>query len=246
MDLDIKKYRIGNVFVDDITCSEMYDSVSYSKKCSEPLVCFSMNGEGISHYNINKEFKNLINKADIVHPDGWSTMFAGRCLTKGKFIERVATTDCYKDLISACIDNGYNIFLLGSSQSEIEKACENLKLEFPQISIVGFNNGYFTDINKIKEKIDDTNAHFVLIGLGRPKQESTALFIKENCKNVKYIKTCGGLFNFLSGLNPRAPVFMQNNGLEWLFRLYNEPGRLFLRYLWTNIYSTYLYIFKSG
>lgn len=242
----MSKYRIGNVLVDDIDCYGMQTSVVSSLNRTDALVAFSMNGEGIANYNSDTAFKELIDKADIVHADGWSTMMAGRIFTKGKFPERVATTDCYRDLLLGCIECKYRVFFLGAEPSEIELAVSNIKNDFPDLNVVGFSHGFIKDLDKLYNEIAELNVQMIFVGMGRPRQERIALELKRNCPSLKYIKTCGGLFNFLSGKNPRAPMFLQRIGLEWLFRLCNEPRRLFFRYFWTNFYSIYLYCFKSG
>lgn len=241
-----EKYKIGNVFVHDLCSQDIYDSVTYSKDMDEAVVCFSMNGEGIANYNAKAPFKNLIDQASLIHADGWSTMMAGRVFTKGNYVERLATTDCYKDIIRSAIDNKLSVFFLGASEEDITKTVQNVQNEFPDMELAGYRNGYFDDLTEVTTMINESGAQVIFVGLGRPKQETISLELRKLCPNLKYIKTCGGLFDFLSGKNSRAPQFVQDIGMEWAYRLFNEPKRLFYRYFWTNCYSIYLYIFKSG
>ena len=239
-------YKVAGVNVHDITCKDMESLVTSSVKGEKPIVVFSMNGEGISYYHTDSHFGCLIDKADIVHADGWSTMMAGRLLTKGSYIERVATTDAYKNMLDSAIISSAPVFFLGAKEKVVAKAVDNISNSFPNIHIAGFRNGYFNEEDEVSvfNMINSSGAKLIFVALGRPKQELMALKIRENCPNVRWIKTCGGLFDFLAGVNPRAPLWMQKNGLEWLFRLINEPKRLLWRYMWTNCYSIYAYLFK--
>ena len=120
------------------------------------------------------------------------------------------------------------------------KRAKNVKKKYPKIHISGFNDGFFWDnekqlikrINKLKPKI-------LLIGMTSPTQE---MFVQKygNSLNVKLIILLGGSFDVLSGKLQRAPILLQNMGLEWAFRLAQEPRRLFWRYLTTN--SQFIYM----
>lgn len=241
-----ESYIVGGVPVADVTCDQLGIICREALAHKKQTVAFSMNGEGISYYNTDSEFKSLIERADIIHADGWSTMMAGRLLTGGEYSERVATTDAYAQMLDAAISESAGVFLLGGKADVVRATADSLEKSFPRLDIRGYRDGYFEqdNIQSIAEEINSTGASMVFIGLGRPLQEKVALNLKELCPNVYWFKTCGGLFDFLSGDKPRAPVWMQNIGLEWLYRLGNDPRRLFYRYFWTNLYSIYAYILK--
>ncbi len=239
------KYVVGGVTVHDLNYEDIFTITKDSFDSPRPLLFFSMNGEGIANYSVNLEFKALVDESDYIHADGWSTMMAGRLFTKGKYSVRLATTDCYRNILEACLTFNKSVFFLGSKEEFLSKTVSNVKKEFTDIKVAGYQNGYFDNEIDVINKINESGASVVFVGLGRPKQESFALKIREQCPNVKLVKTCGGLFDFLSGKNKRAPLYLQRYGLEWAYRLYNEPKRLFFRYFWTNFYSLYLYTFKS-
>lgn len=243
---DLNSYKVGGVRVNDLNYSDVELITKFSLQTNNQFLFFSMNGEGISNYNINKSFRSFVDQADFIHADGWSTMIAGRMLTPGKFSVRLATTDCYINILKTIEELDSSVFFLGAKEKTIEKAVRNIRNKFKSLRIAGFHSGYFADEKVIFDLINSSKASVVFVGLGRPKQEEFSIKIKNNCPNVKLVKTCGGLFDFISGKNKRAPVFLQKIGLEWAYRVFNEPRRLFFRYFWTNSYSIYLYLFKSG
>lgn len=240
------KYRIGGVFVNDLDYHDIANLTTEAFKGDKARLFFSMNGEGIANYNINLDFKRCVDEADYIHADGWSTMMAGRLFTEGEFPVRLATTDCYRNILEAAEKSERSVFFLGASEEVINTAVNNIQNEFRLLKVAGFSSGYFSNESEILHQINNSRASIVFVGLGRPKQEDFALRIRDNCPNVKLIKTCGGLFDFLSGKNRRAPLILQKYGFEWAYRLYQEPRRLFFRYLWTNFYSLFLYFTKSG
>lgn len=240
------KFRIGGVLVNDLDYQDIFNLTLEALKGDKARLFFSMNGEGIANYSFNLDFKKCIDEADYIHADGWSTMMAGRLLTEGEYPVRLATTDCYRNIFEAAEKAERSVFFLGSSEEVINTAVNNIKKEYGLLKIAGFRSGYFSNNNGVFDHINRSGASIVFVGLGRPKQEEFALRIRDHCANVRLIKTCGGLFDFLAGKNKRAPLILQKYGFEWAFRIYQEPRRLFFRYLWTNFYSILLYLTKSG
>jgi N-acetylglucosaminyldiphosphoundecaprenol N-acetyl-beta-D-mannosaminyltransferase len=213
-----------------------------------PKLIFSMNGEGIYHFHHDKDFRNYILQADIVHADGMSVVKAGNKFTDVDFPERVATTDLFHDIARICNDHGLSMFFVGGREGVVTKAAENVINSYPGVKLLGYHHGYFQDGSceerRLIASICKLEPDIVFVGLGRPRQEAWCISHRDALENVTWLKTCGGLFDFLSGKSERAPSWMIDAGLEWLFRLLKEPRRLFIRYFITNIYSLYCYRFK--
>lgn len=217
---------------------------------AHPRLVFSMNGEGVYRYHRERDFRAAIDAADIVHADGMSVVRAGNRYTQAHFPERVATTDFFHDLAAVCAAEGASMYLVGGREAALQKAVERIRTDYPEAPIAGWHHGYFADGSPEEAAlIEDIRARrpaLVLVGLGRPRQEQWCLRQRDALAGVAWLKTCGGLFDFLSGEATRAPVWMQQAGLEWLYRLAREPRRLFRRYLITNLYSLYCYRFRRG
>lgn len=227
-----------------VTREKFAEFMVFESRKLNKIISYSLNGESLAKFYEDAEFKELFLNADYVHADGMSIAFASKILNKVSLPERIATTDWFHDVAKLSEKSGESHFFLGGSQDTIEKTIANVKKLYPNLNIAGYRNGYFTaeEEKDVLDFIDKLQPNFVWVGLGRPKQEKFSLKIKDNCR-VGVIKTCGGLFDFLAGTNKRAPMLMQRLGLEWLFRLYLEPKRLFRRYMVTNYQS--LKIFTS-
>ncbi len=217
----------------------------FSEK-NNPKLVFSLNGESIALYALDKSFKKLMDHADIVHADGMSAVFASR-MTKIPLPERIATTDFFHDAAKAGVEAGLRFYFLGGTVEENQKAINNVRVLYPNLIIAGCRNGYFAE-DEEKEIINDilaSKTDVLWIALGRPRQELFAVRHQEVLRGVGWVKTCGGLFKFLSGHDTRAPDWLQRMGFEWFYRMLKEPKRLFYRYLKTNIVALYMLLFYT-
>lgn len=229
--------------------SQMLADCRNSSPGARPKLVFSSNGQGVDLYNKDRRFQQLMDTADIVHADGMSVVYASRLFYKGRGLaERVATTDFFHDAARAAVDNGLRFYMLGATKERVGKAVARVREMYPELKISGYRDGYFSedDLPSIAESIVASRADVVWVGVGRPLQESVSHWLAQRLTDVGWIKTCGGLFDFLSGESSRAPSWMQQYGLEWLFRMMKEPRRLGTRYITTNIRATYYLLTRSG
>lgn len=216
------------------------------EKKMAPKLVFSSNGQGISLNATNSRFAKGMDEADIIHADGQSVVLASRWFTKNSIPERSATTDLFHNAADKAQEAGLSFYMLGASEKANKLACENIKKLYPKLNIVGRRDGYFST-DKHQEIIDEINhlkPDVLWVALGKPKQEFWCIEMKSQL-NVGWIKTCGGLYDFLAETTPRAPEWMQNLGLEWLYRVFKTPKRLWWRYLTTNPHALYLMMTRS-
>lgn len=201
-----------------------------------PKFVFSSNGEGVARYATNDEFKTAIDNADIVHADGQPIVMASK-LTDTPLPERICTTDWFHDAAKAASRAGLSFYFLGGKEEENLAAVNEAKRLYPELKIAGRHHGYFSESEeaRIIADIQANKTDVLWLALGRPRQERFAYNNREALRGVTWLKTCGGLFKFLGGIDERAPLWMQKAGLEWAFRMAKEPGRLGWRYVWTNI-----------
>ena len=178
--------------------------------------------------------KDIINKNDLVIPDGIGLIYGSKIKRK-PLKERVTGFDLSIKLLEIANMKGYSLYLLGGKEGVAKKAGENIIKKYPNIKLAGFHNGYFKGshighnnheeelnlVNNINQKKPD----IIFVGLGFPKQE---IWISENRDrlNGKVIIGNGGTMDILSGNAKRAPVFFQRLGLEWFYRLIKEPSRI--------------------
>jgi N-acetylglucosaminyldiphosphoundecaprenol N-acetyl-beta-D-mannosaminyltransferase len=213
---------------------------------NRPKLVFSSNGQGLSLAANDKGFRDVMRSADVIHADGQSVVIGSRLFAARQLPERVATTDFFHYAARTAQEFGLSFFLLGSSESENEKAARNVANLYPQLSVVGRHHGYFSKQDEIRvvDAINAARPDVLWVGLGKPRQEFWCAKMRNNL-DVGWIKTCGGLFGFLSGHSKRAPYLMQRLGLEWLHRASQDPKRLAKRYLRTNPHAIYLLATKS-
>lgn len=201
----------------------------------------SANGQVIAECQSNPSFKADLLSADQIHADGMSLVLFSRRFLSTPLVERVATTDLIHAVAARSGPSGPRFYLLGASEEANLKARNTLAQIYPSLQICGGHHGYF-DHDHPDDVIADIHAKqtdILWIGFGIPREQEFVRKHRAKLQGVAVIKTSGGLFDFLSGKNSRAPKWMQNAGLEWLYRLILEPRRLAKRYLLTNPIALY-------
>ncbi|HEX3484812.1 MAG TPA: WecB/TagA/CpsF family glycosyltransferase [Micropepsaceae bacterium] len=209
-----------------------------------PKLVICSNGQGISMAGTDTSFAKAMTAANIVHADGMSVVIASRLLTRRPLPERITTTDFVHDAARAAAKAGLSFFLLGGTEAQNKTACETLRRLYPQLRIAGRHNGHDGMIEEAGDErlcaeIVASGADVLWVALGKPKQELWCVRNRERLRGVGWVKTCGGLFAFLTEEVTRAPAWMQNWGLEWLYRTMQEPSRLAWRYITTNPHAIY-------
>jgi N-acetylglucosaminyldiphosphoundecaprenol N-acetyl-beta-D-mannosaminyltransferase len=188
--------------------------------------------------------KEKVNKIDLIVPDGQPVRWAINSFYKMNLEDRVYGPELTLHVLRKANKQALKVFLYGSKRETLNKLCLFIKENFPNINIVGVHEDRFRnatpdeDMEDI-EKINRSGAHIVLVGRGCPRQE---IWVSDHLGKVNAaMMAVGAAFDFHAGTVRQAPRWMQNAGLEWLFRLIIEPRRLWKRYLFTN--SKFLYLF---
>jgi N-acetylglucosaminyldiphosphoundecaprenol N-acetyl-beta-D-mannosaminyltransferase len=211
-----------------------------------PRLVFSSNGQGLALSKRDARFADAMAKADIIHADGMSVVFASRLLASDALPERVATTDFIFDACKAAEMSGLTFYFLGGREEDNARAVAWVRSRYPGLTMVGRHHGFFRDDGEedVLADIRAARPDVLWLGLGKPRQELTALRWRDRLGGVGWIKTCGGMFDYYSGRSRRAPSWMQRCGLEWLFRSFQEP-RLGKRYLMTNLTAAHLLLTQT-
>jgi N-acetylglucosaminyldiphosphoundecaprenol N-acetyl-beta-D-mannosaminyltransferase len=187
-------------------------------------------------------FADIVNQATLVTPDGKPLTWALKILY-GIHQERVAGMDLLPDLLAAAETKKIPVGFYGGTEALLQKTDEQLKIKFPNLSIAKMYSPPFRPLNPDEENsviqmLNDSGAAIIFVALGCPKQEKwmASMYGKINAVMIGI----GGALPVLAGLQKRAPRWMQHVGLEWLYRLGQEPGRLLKRYASTNSLFIYL------
>ena len=203
-----------------------------------PKLLTSANGHVLALCDRDPAFRAAVAAADVIDADGMSLVIASRWLADAPLPERVATTDFFHDAARVGERGGMSFFLLGATATVNAEALARVREAYPGLRVEG-RDGYFGPGEEVAviEEIRRARPDVVWVGLGVPREQAFALRLREALAEdgVTWIKTCGGLFDFLSGARIRAPRFMQDIGFEWLWRTAMEPRRLFKRYAVTNL-----------
>lgn len=229
--LDSKpRITILNTLIDVLSVQETIDLVEEYVKTKIPLHLMGVNADKINEVNQNERMKQIVNSCGVINADGASVIMASKYLKK-PLPERVAGVDLMQSLVSLSEKKGYTIYLLGAKQEVVEKTAEVLKEKHPNLILAGFHNGYFKepDWPDISKELKEKSPDFVFVGITSPIKEYLIEYLQEDGHTSVFMGV-GGSFDVISGNIPRAPMWMQKANLEWLFRVIQEPKRLFKRY----------------
>jgi len=239
----IKTARVGR---GSLAQQMLADCLEARTSEASPKLVFASNGHVIAMAAQDKNFRNTFCQADIIHADGQAVVFAS-LLTGSPIPERSATTDFIYDAAALAVQHGLRFYLLGATEEANAKAAEILIRRYPGLLIVGRRHGYFSQVeeDEICDEINLTKPDVIWVGLSAPLEYEFAVRNKRQLK-AGWLVTCGGCFNFVTGAYKRAPSWMQQAGLEWLFRLAREPKRLFWRYAVTNPLAIFLLLTRTN
>lgn len=212
-----------------------------------PYYSTSANGQVIALAGEDAAFRALLLNADQIHADGMPMVRLSSIVGQEEIKERVATTDLVHSVARLSQKAGVRFFFLGATPEINRRAVANMQRKYPELIFSGSRDGYFSidDEPQVVAEIMATRPDIVWIGLGVPKEQEFVARNLERFRGVGVIKTAGGLFDFLSGKNSRAPAWMQNLGLEWLYRTILEPRRLLGRYIKTSPAALWQIFFNS-
>ena len=193
----------------------------------------------------DNQLRESVNKSDIINADGQAVVWAAKFLNK-PLKERVAGIDLMQNLVGLAYKNNHKIFLFGAKEEVVKKVITIYTEKYGKNLIAGYRNGYYhkEDEASIANDIASSGANMLFVAITSPKKENFLYEFKNELKKVNFIMGVGGSFDVISGLTKRAPLWMQNNGLEWFYRFLQEPKRMWKRYLVGNSKFIYL-VFKE-
>jgi N-acetylglucosaminyldiphosphoundecaprenol N-acetyl-beta-D-mannosaminyltransferase len=191
------------------------------------------NAHVVNQSHLTPGLGEALRRADLVYCDGYGVRLAARALHL-EVPHRMTGADWIWSLAALCELRDVSVYLLGSEPPIARQAAARLARWYPRLDIVGAHHGFF-DLDsphneRVIEDIVEHRPRIVLVGMGTPKQE---LWVDRYADRLggAVVWTVGALFDYVSGHTPRAPRWLADNGLEWIFRLAIEPHRMWRRYL---------------
>lgn len=234
--MSVKTEHMLNCSIANVTMPEAISIVeSYIADGSFHLGC-GINADQIVKMNESEELKDIIHGADFVFADGMSIFFASKFLNT-PLTERIGAIDLYESLLQVASLKRYKIYLLGTTNDILEKAVDYYHRQYPELIISGYHNGFWSDDEeeKLVDEINRSSPTLLFLGISSPKKERFIQKFRHKLHSVCFALGVGGTFDIHAGVYTRAPKGIQKIGMEWFWRLLQEPQRMFLRYTINNI-----------
>jgi N-acetylglucosaminyldiphosphoundecaprenol N-acetyl-beta-D-mannosaminyltransferase len=195
----------------------------------------SINAAKVVAMRKDASLREVIDKCELVSPDGVPIVWASRLLGD-PLPGRVNGTDLMYELFELAAREGYGVYILGARAEVLETAVRNLRAQYPGLPISGYRDGYFSDAESpsVAASIRASGAKILFVAISSPKKE---YWLGEYGRElgVPFVMGVGGSIDIVAGVTRRAPPSWQRWGLEWFWRLLQEPRRLLGRYLVTNV-----------
>lgn len=176
--------------------------------------------------------RESVNSSDIINADGQAVVWAAKFLNK-PLKERVAGIDLMEKMVELASMKNYKLYFLGAEEAIVSQMVVHYKNEYNSNFIAGYRNGYFKteEEDQVVQDIVSSGANILFVAITSPKKENFLYKYRTELKAVNFIMGVGGSFDVVAGKTKRAPVWMQNTGLEWFYRFLQEPKRMWKRYL---------------
>jgi len=224
--MDIATVPILGIPIACLTMEQVLGWVEKKIEEGRPAQIVTANAEMLYRAWRDPQLTHLLCQAELVTADGSGVLRASEKLNT-PLPERVTGVDLTEQLLALAAQKGWRVYFLGGRPEVVEKAVLRTLSQYPHLEISGYQHGYFLkkEIDQVVSNIHKVNPHLLFVALGAPKQE---YFIREHLAQlaVPVAIGVGGTFDVLAGTANRAPLWMQQRGLEWLYRLLKEPQRL--------------------
>lgn len=228
------RINILNCPIDKLTMGETIQKIDKSIQRKAHLHHVVVNAAKMVHMQKDKELYDSVVSSDIINADGQAVVWASKVLNQ-PLSERVAGIDLMQNLVKLAYEKRYKVFFFGAKEEVVKGVVDKYSQMFSHDIIAGYRNGYFnkSEEKTIAQEIADSQADILFVAISSPTKE---IFLNQYKEIIKtpFIMGVGGSFDVVAGKVERAPVWMQNAGLEWFYRFLQEPRRMWKRYLYTN------------
>lgn len=219
--------------MDSGTMGETVDVIAKRIENKDFLQHVVVNVAKLVNMQKDPQLAESVKACDLINIDGMGVVLGARFL--GHDIpERVAGVDLFHNLLDMSAEKSFPVFLLGAQEEIVAKTVEEVKEQHAGVEIAGYHHGYFWDDEEaVVNQIRKSGARLLFVAITSPKKEN---FINkwQDQLGVDFVMGVGGTFDVVAGKVKRAPLWMQKYGLEWLYRVLQEPGRMWRRYAETN------------
>lgn len=232
--------NIFGIRINAVTMPQALDIIDEHIKSAKSLHIGVVNAAKVVNMKRNPELAKDVTTSDVIFADGSSVVWASKVL-KQPLPERVTGIDLMTGILDRGNENQYRVYCLGATEEISEKVEQFIHNNYPNVILAGRRNGYFKpeEEEQIAKNIAASKADVLFVAITSPKKENFMAKWNDTMK-VPIVHGVGGSFDVVAGKVARAPVLWQKLGMEWLYRLLQEPGRLWKRYLVTNSWFIWL------
>ena len=231
---DVPRRELFGVAIHAVTMAEAVELCASAATGRQSLVVGAVNAAKVVKMRGDAVLGAAVRGTDLIVADGASLVWASRLLRRS-LPERVAGIDLFTELLARAERDGSSVYFLGARQEVLDAMLEEVRRRHPKLAVAGARNGYFDAEEEaaVVEAIAASGADYLFVGMGTPKKE---LFLATwgRRAGASVVHGVGGSFDVLGGLVQRAPRIWQKLGMEWLYRVCQEPRRMWKRYLVTN------------
>ena len=226
--------HLFDVRFDAMCTDEVVAAIDEAVTTRQRLLISVINAAKLVKMNSDGGLRRAVLGADLILADGMSVVWASRLLFR-RLPERVAGIDLMKRILERADQHGYRIYCLGASEEVLRKVLDLIQTKYPGAILVGARNGYYTadEEEEVIKEIAASRSDLLFVGMTSPKKEEL-LATWADVMDVPVCHGVGGAFDVMAGKVKRAPRLWQRLGLEWLYRVFQEPRRMWRRYLVTN------------
>lgn len=233
--MTMTRLRLMNTEIDNLTMDETLDAIDSLIKEDNCSYVVTPNVDHIVQLERDEELKRVYENASLILTDGKPLIWISNWY-KTPIKEKISGSDLFPRVCDLAAKKGYTMYLLGAAEGVAAKAANNLMNKYKGLNIVGAYSPPFgfekdkAELKKIESQIQDVHPDILIVGLGCPKQEK---YMYHHCKElgVPISFGLGASIDFEAGNIKRAPKWMSEHGLEWLYRITQDPKRLAKRYL---------------
>jgi N-acetylglucosaminyldiphosphoundecaprenol N-acetyl-beta-D-mannosaminyltransferase len=236
-----KTIEILGTQIENFSQAEVIEKVEGAIESNNQIHLEGVNAGKLVDMQKDSELRESVLCSNLITADGQSVVWASKLLNT-PLKERVAGIDLMIKLVKKAYEKGYKVFFFGAKEEVVKKVVDIYSETYNPEIVAGYRNGYFTasDEKKIAKQIADSGAQMLFVAITSPIKENFLRNHKEQLKDINLIMGVGGSFDVVSGVTKRAPMWMQNIGMEWFYRFLQEPKRMWKRYLVGNTKFIYL------
>lgn len=241
--MEKRKVILFNTPIDALSLNDTVALVDNAIRAQQQLHHIAVNVAKIVHMQTDKQLYESVVSADVINADGLPLVWVSK-LFGDPIPERVTGVDLMQSLVQLSSEKNYKIFFFGAKEEAVSKVVQIYSHQYSPNIIAGYRNGYFkqSEESMIANQIAESGANILFVAITSPQKENFLFRQKEVLKKVNFVMGVGGSFDVVAGVVKRAPVWMQRMGLEWFYRIIQEPKRMWKRYLVTNTLFIYYLI----